>query len=88
MAFGADGLNRGAAHSGVRGGKLEEAAHRRDATISAVDFKHRALPHHIVDDDQRTAPRQSDRPLEIAWRAGLVGIDEDQIERRFRGKRR
>src|SRR5262249_39759645 len=88
MALAAHGLNRRAAHPRVGRGKLEEAAHPCNIGIVARLFEDRTFPHDIVHDNEGAATRVPHRPLEIVWRAGLVGINEKEIEWRLLGEAR
>jgi hypothetical protein len=83
MTLRADGLERGPRDARVGSRKRKEAAHPLHI-VTAVLIEDRALAHDIVHDDERTLSRELYRPLEIERCVGLVGIDENKIERRFR----
>src|SRR5437763_10767713 len=83
MALAADGLNGGGTHALLGGHEVEHAPHTDDVRIAARCFGDFPIADHIVDDDLAATPRQLERPFEVIGVTGLVGIDEDQIERRF-----
>ena len=87
VTLGAHGLECGSAHPRVGRREFEEAAHALHIGI-AIRVENGALPHHIVDDDERSPTREFYRPLEVARGAGLVGVDKDEIERTFRRETR
>ena len=61
--------------------QFEHAAHADDVRAAARRVDHLALPHHIVDHDRGSRPGKAQGPFEIGRVIGLVGVDEDEVER-------
>ena len=44
-------------------------------------LRHLAVAHHVVEDDHRAGPAELDGPIQVVRIVGLVGVDEDEVER-------
>ena len=80
-ALGADGLDRGRLKARLARHHLKRIARTDHVGIPAVGVGDRAAPDDIVNDDRGSWPRQAQRPAQIFGVVGLVGVDEDEIER-------
>ena len=68
-------LTRGSAAT-----QLVEAADALDAATGAGRVDHRAVPHHVIEDEHAAAAGEFQRPGEVVRIIPLFGIDEDQVE--------
>ena len=68
---------------------IKSKAAREPRTLASVELRidHLAVADDVVENDHRARTGEPDRPVEVGGVAGLVGVDEDQVERpcsRFR----
>ena len=87
VALGADGLDRGRRYAVLGPERRHEPVHPLRRFV-ARRLDHLAVADDVVDDDDRAAAGELQRPAEIVGGAGLVGVDEDEIERRPRRRAR
>lgn len=52
-----------------------------DAWVAAASIDDLAVSHHVVEDDQASATCKLENPGQLVRIVGLVGIDENQVER-------
>ena len=81
VTLAADHLNdRGAQTRGVVD-HLHHGARSHDGGVGAGGIGDRAVPNHIIDNDDAARPGQTQRPAQVLGVGRLIGIDEDHVKR-------
>ena len=80
----ADRLNRRGGQAGIGGEAVEEFSDPEKRRVRSRIVGNATGAHHIVADDDRAGPGETQCPVEIRSIVLLVGIDEDEVERRER----
>ena len=74
-------MQRGCGEARLRANQVEQLACAERARIVGRGIGDGAVADDVIADDHRARSRQFQRPFEIFGIVGLVGVDEDEIER-------
>jgi hypothetical protein len=81
VAFGAYGLDGGDVEARVGAQFFEEGSGAGDGGVGAVCFEDVAFADDVVAEDNGAGAGEFDGPVEVVGVVGLVGVEEDEVER-------
>jgi hypothetical protein len=81
VAFDADGLDGGGVETRVVAKLFEEGACSGDAGVGIGLVDDGSFANNVVAEDEGSWTREFDGPIEIAGIVGLIGVEEDEVER-------
>ena len=80
VALAADGLHDGGGEAGVGGEQFEVAAGSDDGGVGVVGVGYATVADDVVGEDEGAGTGELESPGKVVGVAGLVGVDEDEVE--------